>query len=780
MQPLPSVVPSAPFGNLLAPPVYSDPPMAPIPTAPVAAVVPTLPPPPTIPVAPGAPSLPALPLPPPLGVAPSPIMPTIAVAPPGVDHLQTMPSVLIAPVGREMLLKASIITREGYTPAVRRVDWSILPNGTAQFTEMGFRDRGQILSWWESPHRIDALNATTSTASVPITLNTATEDPSDDIPILRGESWVTLTSPTEGSSVVTAYAPSLDCYNQSATTIYWIDAQWIYNTAATAEAGCPYTLTTTVTRRTDGAPLPGYIVRYDVGAGGALGYEGGGATEATTDAAGRASVEVSPREAGSGVTTVGITIIRPATGGPAPIPQLELGRGATTITWGAPGVPVTPAPSLPAGPGIPAAPVPLPGPPGTTQPGMPAPSLPPTTTAPPPATTAPPATAPQQPSPYTPPPAAAATAGKPRLEVSLRPAGPDRVAVGQNASFELTVTNRGDALARHILIVDNFDRGLRHLMAQPNEYKITYDKMRDLPPNDSETIRLTFQVADAGMQCHEATITADGADPVSQRACVTAGQATLTVTTNAPRRQIVGDRAKINAIVKNTGETAATNIEIVARCDAALAPINAEQGHVSLPNGDLLLRVDRLEPGERRVFGVEVECKAPSNNACTRFIVTAAGGVTAAADACMEVLPQLGGASAAPGAAAAGPSDLRLSVGTSANPGRVRERHLVNVVVQNVGEQAERNVNVRVLLPQEFAIDDPSQIQPAGEATVLGQEVRFATIAELPTGQTKQYVIPIRPTRAGQVRITAEIAASSLSTPKRVESQVVQINDASP
>ena len=123
-----------------------------------------------------------------------------------------------------------------------------------------------MLSWWEAPHRFDALSATSATATFPITLNTATDDPNDDIPILRGESWVTLTSAVEGSSVVTAFAPSLDCYNQSSTTIYWIDAQWVFNQTATAEAGRPYTLTTTVMRRTDGAPLAGWIVRYDVAA----------------------------------------------------------------------------------------------------------------------------------------------------------------------------------------------------------------------------------------------------------------------------------------------------------------------------------------------------------------------------------------------------------------------------------------------------------------------------------------------------------------------------------
>ena len=94
-------------------------------------------------------------------------------------------------------------------------------------------------------------------------------------------------------------------------------------------------------RRTDGVPLAGWTVRYDVSSG-ALGYEGGNTVETTTDAAGRASVEVSPKDAGGGVTNVGITVIRPVTAGPAVMPRLELGRGAASITWapGAAAVPV--------------------------------------------------------------------------------------------------------------------------------------------------------------------------------------------------------------------------------------------------------------------------------------------------------------------------------------------------------------------------------------------------------------------------------------------------------
>ena len=441
VQALPSVTPSTPFGNMVAPPVYSDPTPAPIPAAPLVASVP--PPavqPAAVPLGPVQP----VPLPPPPGYAP--VMPVAAIVPAGCEHLQIMPASLIAPVGSEMLLKANIPGRDGLLQSNLHVDWSIACNSVGQFTEMGFRDRGQLLGILEAPHKIDDWSATSSTAVVPITLNTGTPDPCDDIPIQRGEAWVTLSSATEGTTVVTAVAPWLDQYNQASATIHWIDAQWVFAQTAAVEAGRPHTLTTTVMRRTDGAPLPGWIVRYNVASGAALGYEGGNTIESTTDAAGRASVEVSPTNTSGGITNVGITIIRPATGGAIPMPRLELGRAATAITWGsAPSVPVTGAPALPPAPALPGTPIPPP-PPSTF--------TPPPTAQPTPAPTAPPAAAPA-PDPYAP-------TGKPRLEVTLSGPTPAQVAVGENVSFNLTVTNRGDGVAQHIKVSDRFDRGLRH------------------------------------------------------------------------------------------------------------------------------------------------------------------------------------------------------------------------------------------------------------------------------------------------------------------------------
>lgn len=768
----------------MAPPVYTDPPgmvattpfvgpanpvpAAPAPLGPIA----SLPAPPT--------SIPALPPPPPIG-API-IAPPTPVAPAGCQHLVVRPNGLIAPVGTEMILKGYIVTGEGFMLPNQRVDWAIACNGVGQFAEMGLSDRGQFFGWWEAPRRLDDRNATTNTALIPITLNTNTPNPCDDVPIERGESWVTVTSAQEGISIVTASAPGMCQFNQASSTIYWIDAQWVVPPPVCVEPGRAHTLTTTVMRRSDGAPLAGWIVRYDVGGSAGLGYEGGATTEAITDAAGRASVEVSPKGPAGGVANVGVSIVRPANVGPAAMPRLELGRMATTITWGAAPVaaPMPVVPVAPGAPALPATPPPmLPGPPG--QPAPP-PSLPPS------APTAPAATAPANtPDPYKPP--AAAATGKPQLEVSLRNTGPEQVSVGEFAQFQLTVTNRGDGVARNILVSDRYDRGLKFPNTTSNERPIEYKTLgkivdsrtgeRALAPGESDSVNFSFQVIDIGKQCHEATVTADGADPVIQSACVTARQAALEVTVTVPHRRVVGQIAEISALLKNPSDVTATNVELVIQVDQAMVPTLAPQDAESLPNGGIRFKIAQLLAGERRTIEMRAECRSPSNKACVRALVTADGGVSTGSEDCVEILAPLPNTGAVPGGAGAGPaaSDLRLTITPGRNPARTGDMQLVTVTVANAGQQTERQVATRVLLPTELP-PDPTQIQPQGEAKVIGNEVQFAPIAELPPGQQKQYLIPVKPGRTGRVQIHAQISLGGvLSTP--IDSEWIDIQSGS-
>ena len=218
----------------------------------------------------------------------------------------------------------------------------------------------------------------------------------------------------------------------------------------------------------------------------------------TTDANGRASVEVSPSGSAGGSTTVNITINRPPQAAPESTPRLEIGRGCAVITWGAAGTAVpsampapvvgapvapsaVPAPSLPAAPAVPNYPFTPSG--GATTP-IPAPSMPalePTPQAASPRTTSP---GDSYSAPRNEPPA-----GRPRLDVTLRRLGTEAIAVGDQVGFEVTIVNNGDGIARGINVLDNFDRGLSHLRPSRASTQLSIPRCRIWPRGSRSRFR---------------------------------------------------------------------------------------------------------------------------------------------------------------------------------------------------------------------------------------------------------------------------------------------------
>jgi hypothetical protein len=667
----------------------------------------------------------------------------VTAVPVGRDYLRITPDRILAPVGSEVVLKAGICSAQGYLIANQRVEWLLSPSGTGEFVDLGERDQVTLFRpIWDTPTKFDNNYAITSTSFMPVCLDRGTPEPTDDVQILKGDAWITVTSAKEGASHVTAYAPSISDWNlrRAIATIYWVDAQWALPPSAVVEAGRPHVLTTTVMRRTDGAPLAGWLVRYDVGGGASLGYEGGNVVEVPTDAAGRASAEISPANVGGGSTTVGITIIRPPQAGTDPAPRLEIGRGAATITWASGAT--TPPPAASPSPAPAASPPFLPGPPpsspGTTIDATPQPTL---------QNTPAPAGG-YSPPPDSPPP------GQARLDLQVRRETAEQVAVGEFARFQVTVTNLGTGTARNAQFRARFDRGLSHDKAPPGEYEIVSEATFDLAPNESKTMPLTFLVVAGGNQCHEVTVTAQDTEPVRATGCVTGAQATLAVTATGPRTRVVGEIGEFRATIRNTGDVEAKNVELVVRFDPPLEPELVPPGHERLQDGGILIRIPSLAPGTPQEFNMTARCRSSSNSACAKFFVTAEGGVLAASEACVEILPPRP-AGAEPGAAT---SDLRVTVAATANPARTGQKFPLTVNLLNPGEQTIGPVELRVIVPTGLT-PDTTQIQPQGQVVVQGQMLAFAPVPQLAAQQTLRYVIPVTAGLAGDVRVYASARA---------------------
>ena len=136
--------------------------------------------------------------------------------------------------------------------------------------------------------------------------------------------YVAATSPL-GASIQTSFAVM-------PAAVYWVDAQWAFPPPAINPVGSRHVFTTTLNRQSNGTPLAGWLVRYEVLSGPDAGFgpQGVKAIEVQTNELGQAGVELTQRAPVAGSNQIGIQVIRPeGFGGP----RIVLGNGTTVKTW---------------------------------------------------------------------------------------------------------------------------------------------------------------------------------------------------------------------------------------------------------------------------------------------------------------------------------------------------------------------------------------------------------------------------------------------------------------
>ncbi len=247
----------------------------------------------------------------------------------------------IATIGSEVILVATVIGQDRYTSTNERVEWSIAPGGVGEFVQVG---KGSwidlLLLDFTRPRKLSNTRAVTSTSRQQTRLTRGTPDPQDDVVIQPGQTWVSVSSPIEGTSYVSAYAPGVAGWAERRQTavIHWVDAQWTFPSPAINPAGSRHVFTTTVVGRSDGRPRRGWLVRYEILDGPAAGFAPDGAkvVEVVTNETGQASVEMFQVQPSPGTNRIQIQILRPVAGGGPESPRLALATGITTKTWSAP------------------------------------------------------------------------------------------------------------------------------------------------------------------------------------------------------------------------------------------------------------------------------------------------------------------------------------------------------------------------------------------------------------------------------------------------------------
>ena len=692
------------------------------------------------------------------------------------------PAKIIAPVGSEVVVQAAVCGPDKTLIAGEKVEWSIAPDSVGYFVQAGESgDHEWLHHIGHTTRKVDNTFAISSTSPKFIMLNRGTAQTGDDVPVLRGQAWVTMSSPTEGTSFVSAVAPSVrswDSHKQTAT-VYWVDCQWTFPPPAVNPSGTRHVFTTLLVKHSNKCPLAGYRVRYEIAGGPAAGFAPNGAqvVEVTSNALGQAPVEIFQQAPSAGTNTINIQVIRPADWPGGDGTQLVVGSGCTQKTWTtstqgllvdksgptevavgatityridirnpsdltARGVTVTDA--VPSGLTLLGSNPPatmngtnltwplgdLPAGQGRTielsfraqQPGVVNNCAQVQTT-----------------DGQTAQDCAATTITNPSIDIQM--VGPPQAAVGEDVTFVTTITNRGATTASGLVLIDRFDAGLKHEFANS---PIENRELGSLMPGESRKVNVRLRVLQPGRWCNTMELTGDAGVRGSAQACLNAVAASttpaappatvppatqptarpaLSVRKTAAKAQAgVGDTVLFTIEIQNTGTVAATGVRLLDNYDIAMRPTQATNGWQPAGN-DLVWTVPSIGPGQLYRFQVECQCLAPGQRVCNRAQVTCQEGVRGDAESCLEIVGRQG--------------TLTIDIRDLTDPVQVGNEVVYEVTVRNLANVSDRNVAVAVALPNQMTPGNghagPTQF------IVDNRTIRFSPIAELRPGEAQTF-----------------------------------------
>jgi len=803
------VTPPAAAAPACAPPVVVGPVVQPLPQPVIA--VPAVPLIPVQPVACGPQgNIQQTPLPPKIQIA-GPVCKDGSNCPAAGPVLQVTPSRIVAPINSEVLLAAGITDGRGYYVLRQPLEWMLAPDGVGHVMAVGKESPvGASYVLRHSPQKVDTDYVRAHTSTIEQMIDRGTPNPNDDVLLQKGQSFITVTSPTEGATYVTVWAPKEHNWDrrQATATIYWVDARWQFPPCTTGRAAQRQALETVVTR-SDGTPVSGWWVQYDVveGPEAVLGARGDTTVKVRTDGAGRAAVDLIPKTLQPGITTVRVQVIRPASVRPD-VSEMIVGQGHTSVSWTTPGLAVTAiGPSTVAADGAVNYRVEV-----TNNGDLPTRGV----------TLS-----------YTPPtgvtllnstPAAqafgqryqwmigdlparttsvvevncrAAVAADIRScfraesadrlsaegcattrvfanALSVRMTGPEAVEVGREAKFLIDITNTGQGTLSGIVASSTFGTGLSPVGGGTSP--LSRAIAQPLGPGETSKIALSFIVTQQGRHNHRLEVTADGGHRASTQASVTGTPAVsptpalspprLDVKVTGPTTKRAGDIAEYFVEVTNQGDSAATNLEIEVQYGINLRLDRASPQFDEDPRGRTMRwRVPQFAAGAmvRKQFNC-LCLNADEVPATVRVTVTS--DQTRQAPKSAEARTTITAGTTRPPVEPPPAGNLKVTVTELADPITVGSKTTYIVQIMNDRNVSDRDVTLTLQLPDGMQFTKDTKARgPTGVAAVSpdGRTIEMSPIAEMRSAEAQSYQIEVLGTKPGKHRVRAAVA--SVRTP---------------
>jgi uncharacterized repeat protein (TIGR01451 family) len=686
--------------------------------------------------------------------------------------VEVTPLVDVNPVQTQHVFIATVKDADGKALPERRIEWSLTGVGAiVEVDESGWMaSRG---------HKVDNNFAISHTNRQDHVLTRGNDDPADDVVLKRGQTWIVITSPVEGTSDIIAYAPGIYDWSKHKAFAkkHWYDVAYKFPQAATNPVGTSHTFTTVVMQHSDGTPLAGYEVTYKILSGPAATLSPGGGQTAMvkTNAKGEASVKLSQTKPVEGVNQLQIDIVRPVDAGCAPCePAAHIATGNTSKTWIGPKIAITktaPATSVvgdnfnynitvsnPSQVTATSVKVADPLPDGVKY-----------------VSSSPKATLRGKTLSWS---LGDLGAGKSENltvtvvatrtgnfencatvtadmglmakacaqhthvepQLTLTKSAEAEVLTCDPINYEFRITNPGDAPATNVKFEDTLPDGLYW---KGNISKIESD-VGTLAPGQSKIVKFMVSAKKPGKYTNVATVKGDRGLSATAQATTVVRQPVLVISKTGPSMRYIGRPVKYTITVSNKGDAPATNVTLVDKLDPQSTFVSASSGGTAGP-GTVTWKLGDIQPGGSKQVTLT---ETSSQTGEIKSTATATAYCATGEDDAATIIKGI-------------PAILLECVDVR-DPIEIGAEETYIITVTNQGSAVDTNILIACTLPAEqqyVSSDGPTA------ATVTGQQVKFAPLGSLAPKATVTYKVVVKGIKPGDVRFRVSLNSDQMTSP---------------
>ena len=321
----------------------------------------------------------------------------------------------------------------------------------------------------------------------------------------------------------------------------------------------------------------------------------------------------------------------------------------------------------------------------------------------------------------------------------LEKACPETALICEAINYTLTVTNRGDAAANNVKIVDNLPAGV----TSDGKSSVSFN-IGTLPPGQSKKVQFSATASKPGKFTNTAEATADGG-LVSKASCTTTvREPSLVVTKKGPGMRLIGRPAEYEITVSNKGDAASTNTVLVDTFTGPAQFVSASDGG-QFADGKVTWNLGTIAPNASKK--VTVTLKATDRGEIKN--TASVRGVCSTADT--QVLTDVKGIPA-----------ILLEVIDVDDPDEVGTEETYVITVTNQGSADGTGIVIECTLPQQ---QEFVRAQAPTKHSVSGKTVRFDPLPELDPKASVVYKVTVKGIETGDVRFRVKMTSDQLTSP---------------